>query len=144
MFGSFAKHNVILVTATVVVLAVSAIPLGLAFHNSAGNAPGSTSDADFWLLIQNSLMQMLGLATTTLISLAPRPRKQHITAWPKMLTWTIAVLGVGCALTAPLIYVRIPPMYSALVSFLASAAQACMVLQLALFVDVGGEGAKMD
>ena len=35
-------------------------------------------------------------------------------------------------------------MYSALMSFMASAAQACMVLQLALFVDAGGKGEKTD
>lgn len=125
-------------------IAISVFPLGLAFHTSTIAAPGSTSDADFWLLIQNSLMQVLGLATTTLISLVPRPRKQSILAWPNLLIWTIAILGLGSALSAPLLYVRIRPIYSALISFLASAAQACMVLQLALLVDVGGKGAKMD
>lgn len=89
-------------------------------------------------------MQVLSLATTTLRSLVPKRGKQRILVLPRFLTWTIAILGLGCALIAPLLYVRAPPMYSALVSFLASAAQACMVLQLALFVDVGGENAKMD
>ncbi len=45
---------------------------------------------------------------------------------------------------SPLLYVRVRPMYGAALSFLASAAQACMVLQLALFVDGAGGGAKMD
>ena len=126
-----------------VAIAISAIPLGLAFHNSINNTPGLTSDADFWLLIQTSLMQVLSLVTTTLISLALKPR-QHVLMWPKLCTWTIAILGLGCALSAPLLYVRILPMYSALISFLASAAQACMVLQLALFVDVSEGGEKMD
>ena len=57
------------------------------------------------------------------------------------------MLGLGCASLAPWFYTKRSPMYSVLMSFLASAAQACMVLQLALFVDVseGGEGGeKMD
>ena len=126
-----------------VAVAISAIPLGLAFHNSVNNTPGLTSDADFWLLVQNSLMQVLSLITTTLISLAPKSR-QPVLVWPKLCTWTIAILGLGCALSAPLLYVRVFSIYSALISFLASAAQACMVLQLALFVDISEGGKKMD
>lgn len=89
-------------------------------------------------------MQVLGLATTTLTSRVPRSRGQHVLVWPKLLTWTIAVNGLGCALSAPLHYVLIRPIHGALISFLASAAQALMVLQLALLVDVSGEGVKMD
>ena len=89
-------------------------------------------------------MQVLGLATTALISLVPRLRRPPTLVWPKLLTWTIAILGLGCALSAPVLYVYVRLMYSALLSFLASAAQACMVLQLALFVDLGGGGEKMD
>ena len=116
----------------------------LAFHVSADNAPGSTSDADFWLLIQTSLMQVLGLATTILTSLVPRPKQHRVLGGPKVLIWAIAILGLGFAMGSPLLYIRVRPMYGAALSFLASAAQACMVLQLALVVDVAGGGAKMD
>ena len=74
----------------------------------------------------------------------PNSRKQHLLVLPVYLTWTVAFLGLGCAFSAPIFYVRIRVMYGALVSFLASAAQACLVLQLALFVDVGEESEKMD
>ena len=89
-------------------------------------------------------MQVLSLATTTLISLVPSLRQPYVWVWSKRLIWTIAILGLGCALSAPVLYVRVRPNYGALISFLASAAQACMVLQLALFVDVGNKGDKMD
>ena len=56
----------------------------------------------------------------------------------------MSIIGLGCALNASLLYVRVPPMYSSLMSFMANAAQACMVLQLALFVDASGRGEKMD
>lgn len=88
-------------------------------------------------------MQLLGLVTTSLISFMPNSRKQHLLVLPVYFTWTVAFLGLGCAVSAPILYVRIRIMYGALVSFMASAAQACMVLQLALFVDVG-ESEKMD
>ena len=142
--ADFAKRDVILATATTFVIAISSIPLGLAFHNSTNKTPGSTSDSDFWLLIENSLMQILGLITTASISIVPRLREPHVWVWPKVLIGCIAVLGLDCALAAPVLYVRFCPIYSALVSFLASAAQACMVLQLALFVDVSKGRDKMD
>ena len=142
--ANFAKRDVILATTTTFAIAISVIPLGLAFHHSTSNAPGSTSDPDFWLLIENSLMQILGLITTTVISIVPRPREPLVWVWPKFLIGCIAVLGLDCALAAPLLYVRFCPIYSGLVSFLASAAQACMVLQLALFVDVSKGREKVD
>ena len=142
--AKFAKRDVILVTATTFAIAISVIPLGLAFHNSSSNALGSTSDSDFWLLIENSLMQILGLITTTLISIVPRLRGPHVWVWPKSLIGCIAVLGLDCALAAPVLYVRFRPIYSALVSFLASAAQACLVLQMALFVDMSRGREKVD
>lgn len=144
LFANFSKRDVILATASTFAIAISVIPLGLAFHNSIRNAPGSTSDSDFWLLIENSLMQILGLVTTTVINIVPRLRERHVWVWPKVLIGCIAVLGLDCALAAPVLYVRFCPIYSALVSFLASAAQACMVLQLSLFVDVGKGREKMD
>ena len=144
LYANFAKRDVILATATTFAIAISAIPLGLAFHKSTNNAPGSTSDSGFWLLIENSLMQILGLVTTTVINIVPRLRESHVWVWPKVLVGCIAVLGLDCALAAPVLYVRFCPIYSALVSFLASAAQACMVLQLALFVDVGKGREKVD
>ena len=144
LYANFAKRDVILATATTFAIAISVIPLGLAFHNSTRDAPGSTSDSDFWLLIESSLMQILGLVTTTVINIVPRLREPHVWVWPKVLVGCIAVLGLDCALAAPVLYVRFCPIYSALVSFLASAAQACMVLQLVLFVDVGKGREKVD
>ena len=89
-------------------------------------------------------MQILGLVTTAVISIVPRLREPHIWVWSKVLIGWIAVLGLDCALAAPVLYVRFCSVYSALVSFLASAAQAYMVLQLALFVDVGKGREKVD
>lgn len=130
--------------ATFVVLAISVIPLGLAFKYSPNNPSGSTSDPDFWLVIQNSFMQALGLGTTILTSPVIRSRKRKFFEWKPISTWTIAVIGLGSLLGAPLAYARAPPIYSSIISFFASAAQALMLLQLVLFLGVGTIDTKMD
>ncbi|KAL8837105.1 MAG: hypothetical protein Q9170_002662 [Blastenia crenularia] len=132
----YPQRDATLVTITVVAMTVSAIPVGLAYHHSNMITPGSTSDADFWLLIQNSLIQLLVLVTTTLTSLGSKRWKPAKTLrWPRLLSWCLPSLGFSCALGAPLLYILVPTMYSAIVSFLGSAMQAGIVLQLALLVD---------
>ena len=46
--------------------------------------------------------------------------------------------------SAPFAYNWAPPIYSSIISFFASAAQALMVLQLVLFLGMGTSDAKMD
>ena len=130
--------------ATFFVLAISVVPLGLAFKLSPNNTPGSTSDANFWLVLQNSLMQALGLATTIFTSPVIRSGKRNILEWKTLSTWTIAIIGLGFVFSAPLAYTRAPPIYSSIISFFASAAQVLMVLQLVLFLGMGTIDAKMD
>ncbi|KAI4140235.1 MAG: hypothetical protein LQ341_003924 [Variospora aurantia] len=64
-----ANRDATLVAMTVIAITVSALPISLAYHLSTTNTRGSTTDPDFWLLVQNSLMQILGLTTTMLVSL---------------------------------------------------------------------------
>ena len=130
--------------ATFVVLAISVIPLGLAFKYSPNNPSGSPSDPDFWLVIQNSLMQALGLGTTIFTSPVIRSRQRKFFEWKTISTWTIAVIGLGSAFGAPLAYTRAPPIYRSIMSYFASATQALMVLQLVLFLGVETIDTKMD
>jgi hypothetical protein len=44
-------------------------------------------------------------------------------------------MGIGCAIAAIPLYLYIPTIWSALISFLGSAAQAFMTLQLALILE---------
>ena len=78
-------------------------------------------------------MQLLGLFT----SLLPVYRKtaQHAFLWPK--TWTLALTAVGfmCTVSAIPLYLLAPIFWGRFVSFIGTACQACLALQLALFAD---------
>ena len=87
------------------------------------------SDADFWLLLQSSVMQLLGLFTPML----PVYRRPSKYAW--VWTWVLVAAGSCCAIIVVPLYVIAPTIWSALLSFFGSAGQAFMLLQLALFVD---------
>lgn len=89
-------------------------------------------------------MQALGLGTTIFTSPVIRRGKRNRFEWKTISTWTIAVLGLGSVLGAPLAYTRAPPIYSSIISYFASATQALMVLQLVLFLGVGTIDEKMD
>ena len=62
----------------------------------------------------------------------------------KVLSWITSIVGLGCACTAWALYIKFPIMWAAIMSFKASAAQALMVLQLAMFVDWGGKREMID
>jgi hypothetical protein len=104
------------------------IPLILAWRLSA-NVLGSTSDADFYLLIQNSTMQLLGL----FMAMYPIARRSGSSAWQWARVFTAA--GALCAIAAIPMYLYLPTMWSALMAFFGSIAQAIMTLELVLMVD---------
>ena len=120
-------------TITVLIFTLlSFFPLIPAWQRSP-DLPGSTTDPNFWLLLQSSAMQLLGLFT----AVYPLWASIKTARW----RWTqiFTILGCACALAAVPIYVRLPTMWSAVVSFVGAAAQAYMTLQLAL---VGASGSE--
>jgi hypothetical protein len=104
-------------------IAICIIPMILAWR-SASDSPGTTTDTDFWLLVQTSALQILGLFT----AIYPIYRKSTAHAW--IWTWFFAGGGAACA--------------CALVSFLGAVTQAYMALQLALLVALPSEVTKED
>jgi hypothetical protein len=114
-----------LTIAVLIFTLLSFFPLIPAWQRSPDLA-GSTADADFWLLLQSSAMQLLGLFT----AVYPLWASIKTASWRWM--QILIILGCACALAAVPIYVRLPTMWSAVVSFLGTAAQAYMTLQLAL------------
>lgn len=91
--------------------------------------PGTIYDADFWFLVQSSMMQLVGLLTIILpLALSGRlPFRQWF--------WTWLLVGVSFSFSvAPIpVYLYFPTEWSATVGFLGSAAQAFVTLQ-ALFI----------
>src|SRR3569833_2550949 len=90
------------------------IPVVLAWR-SADDIPGSMSDVDFWLLVQNSTLQLLGI----FVSIFPIYRKSFASGW--IWTWVFAVIGSICAVTAVPLYLYAPTIWSASISYLGSA-----------------------
>jgi hypothetical protein len=109
--------------------------MGFAWRSSSNNE-GSTADVDFYLLIQASIMSILGIFTA-----------MYPTFWPpvsdaKRWAQGFATLGIICAIAAIPMYLRLPTMWSAVASFFGSAIQAFMTLHLAMSEDSTGKRLK--
>jgi hypothetical protein len=91
-------------------------------YNSSSHEKGATEDADFWFLVQNTTMQLLGLIITALPGWRdgklPKPR------W----VFPAAVAGISFILAIPLILV-LPKEWSSLLCTVAGGLQTFMVLQ---------------
>jgi hypothetical protein len=87
---------------------------------------GTTSDADFWFLIQATLMQIVGLAISALLEW----RRGGLPKWRWCLPTAIA--GASSMMAVPL-YLVVPKEWSSFLSLVAGATQSFMTLQLFLF-----------
>jgi heme A synthase len=109
-------------------LVLSIIPLVLAWQRSTNN-PGTSKDANFYLLVQSSVLQFPGLFT----AMFPIYRRSTASAWRWAQSFT--ALGVLCSFGCIPLYLKAPTMWSALISFYGSAAQAGMTLLIAQMAD---------
>ncbi len=119
------------VTATLAVLfgiIISTIPGYKAWQRSPGH-PGTVSDADFWFLVQSSMMQIVGLVTI-ILPLAMDGRLRFRT-W--FWTWLLVGLSFACSIAPIPAYLYWPTEWSATIGYLGSAAQTFVTLQ-ALFL----------
>ena len=117
------------------VLGISLIIFLVAAYFKFDEGHGSTSDADFRLLIPVMFMQFLNVGTSGLESFLKRPGKRHVPSWPKFIIGSVASVTIVCAFIAPILYVHVSPRYGQLSSFAANVTQAFMVLQLTMFLD---------
>ncbi|KAF2236428.1 hypothetical protein EV356DRAFT_498457 [Viridothelium virens] len=99
--------------------------MGIAWKLSS-STKGSTKDADFYLLIQSSAMNILGIFT------AVYPTWNWPASHAKRWAYTFTVLGIVCATVSILVYLYVSMIWSGLLSFSAAAIQAFMVLQFAI------------
>lgn len=107
-----------------ITILVAIIPMGIAWKLSA-NSKGSTTDVDFYLLIQSSMMSVLGIFTAIYPS-SWQP-SSHAGRWSS----GFAIIGILCASVAIPLYLYLSVMWSALASFVGTAVQNFMTLQLA-------------
>jgi len=110
-----------------ITLVVAIVPLAYAWQlPSNTKTKGSIDDVDFYLLIQNSAMTILGIFTATYPTFWREPSLAR--RW----AWGLAILGCLCASAAVALYLCFPTMWSAVASFSGVAIQVYMVFQLAI------------
>lgn len=83
---------------------------------------GTTKDADFWFLIQATIMQLLGLVVSALLE----RKSGGLPKWRWVLPTAIAG---ACSITAIPLYLVVPTEWSSFLSLVAGATQSFMVLQ---------------
>ena len=119
------QDNLLLQAIVCIALLACIYPLYRAL-NASSSAPGSTSEADFFLQIINSTVQL----TSFLTLLLPIYRETAAKEW--IGTWILTILGSVSAIIAVPLYLFVPMLWSAFFSWLATSAQLLVVLQLAM------------
>jgi hypothetical protein len=88
--------------------------------------PGTADDADFWFLIQATLVQVQGLVVSALLE----RKRGRLPRW----RWAIpAVIAAICSIMAIPLYLSVPKEWSSFLSLVAGITQSFMILQLFLF-----------
>ena len=105
----------------------SVVSAGLAVlsYLKATQQAGTTQDADFFSLAQNSVMQV---ASIVIIMLSLR--KTRFRDHARIYTWFLAIFGVISALVAIPVYILIPTGWSTLLSAASGISQSLVTLQL--------------
>jgi hypothetical protein len=87
---------------------------------------GTANDADFWFLIQATLMQVQGLVVSALLE----RKRGRLSKW----RWAfLAAVAAACSIAAIPFYLTVPKEWSAFLSLVAGTTQSFMTLQLFLF-----------
>ncbi|KAF2167917.1 hypothetical protein M409DRAFT_22063 [Zasmidium cellare ATCC 36951] len=108
---------------TVFAMTCNSATFALAYKYSSPE-PGTARDADFWLLLQGSIMQWFSLliAGSALWSKVTSP----------MWTWMVpTIVALVSSLVAIPLYLKVPTAWSAFLTTVGSAVQAFMTVQLA-------------
>ncbi|KAK0707141.1 hypothetical protein B0T26DRAFT_680702 [Lasiosphaeria miniovina] len=123
----YAPQNRALVNFAVPSVTVLAcIPAFMGWWLSPGpGEPGRYDDAEFWQLVAGGAMQLLGLFTMLWPDVMAGGGGE-----PRRWTWILAVASALSVVGSMLLYLLVSPGWSSLVSFLGSAAQVFILLQL--------------
>jgi hypothetical protein len=121
---ALVQENVVLITLILLFLTAAIVPGYKAFSISMkSSTPGSVGDADFWYLIQSSIMSVLG-SLTMVIPLMKR--SWFSLAYGTM--WMFFSLGMIFAIIAIVIYPLVNAGWSSMVAFFGSVASVASVL----------------
>lgn len=118
------QENVVLIALILLFLTAAIVPGYKAFSIPVKSSPpGSMGDADFWYLIQSSIMSVLG-SLTMLIPLIKR--SWFSPAYSAM--WIFFTLDMSFAIIAIVIYPPVNTGWSSMVAFFGSIASVASVL----------------
>ncbi|KAK6824542.1 hypothetical protein PG987_012036 [Apiospora arundinis] len=126
------NENVIVIGLLPLFLLLALAPFSMGFYKSmsgsenraAASAVGSTSDADFWYLMQANLIAVL--ASFSMI--VPLWRQLDLTTAPYLIMAAFWILGLATAVASVAMYPFVNPGWSNLVSFVGSIASAASVV----------------
>ncbi|KAL8712293.1 MAG: hypothetical protein Q9220_003444 [cf. Caloplaca sp. 1 TL-2023] len=104
------------------------IPLLYKAYEHSPHRPGSTRDADFWLLVQNSVMQCLNLMTAGLLTIKDRSLQRAF----RQAMLGVQLLGISCIISAVVLYTQVPTEWSAMLACVAPALEAFWLVHLLL------------
>lgn len=110
----------------VVSCAVAPAPLFALAYTRSLHLPGTANDADFWFLVQATLVQVQGLVVSALLE----RKRGRLPSW----RWAIpAAIAGACSIGAIPFYLTVPREWSSFLSLVAGTTQSFMILQLFLF-----------
>ncbi|KAK3360909.1 hypothetical protein B0T24DRAFT_539755, partial [Lasiosphaeria ovina] len=108
------------------VTVLACIPAFMGWWLSTGPGElGRYDDAEFWQLVAGGAMQLLGLFTMLWPNVMAGGGGE-----PRRWTWILAAVSALSVVVSMLLYLLVSPGWSSLVSFLGSAAQVFILLQL--------------
>ncbi|KAK7981247.1 hypothetical protein PG989_013704 [Apiospora arundinis] len=124
------NENVLIIGLLPLFLLLALAPFSMGFYKSmsaesgAAAAVGSTSDADFWYLMQANLIAVL--ASFSMI--VPLWRQLDLSTAPYLVMAAFWILGLAAAVASVAMYPFVNPGWSNLVSFVGSIASAASVV----------------
>jgi hypothetical protein len=118
--------NVFILWLVVFSCAVAPAALFALGYSRSLHLQGTANDADFWFLIQSTLVQVQALVVSALLE----RKRGRLPRW----RWAIpAAIAAACSIVAIPLYLTVPKEWSSFLSLVAGTTQSFMVLQLFLF-----------
>ena len=124
--------------ATFLLSVVAGFPTFALGWQHSGTAKGTTSDADFWFLLQSCGMSLLGLLTMA-IPMWTDDLLGNVHSW---LTWSFVATACLCTVVAPPVYLFASTYWSAFLMTVVGSIQAWVTVQMAFVARLAPKKAR--
>lgn len=130
IYTNYHRQQTFFLTGTTLLFLIIAAGLSALGFKASPAEPGTTKDADFWFLLQGSVMTLLSVVLTCI----PLWKMSWLTP-SAFWVWLFAILATACTIASCVIYTLAPTGWSALVAFAGSFATAALTIELVLAAD---------